>query len=85
MLDEWHEGTLAQAKIVQGYADTLLDIEDSYNHVPQNTDQCNAYMTLCQFYDICSAPVDLRATTIQHGYQENAWQPQERSTEKETR
>jgi hypothetical protein len=82
MLDEWHANTLTQIEMIQDRVDATAGDPEGFNSIPQNTDACSNYASLCQYYDICSAPVALRLNTIDHAYGEHTWNPADRVVEK---
>ena len=73
-LEEWRVGTIKQIKRIEA------TIEDSSEtELPeQNTDSCHSFNSLCPYYDVCSAPQDLRVTYLDNMFEQDLWEPETR-------
>lgn len=71
MLEEWRVGTVDQIKRLKGYIEEF----DSEHLPPQNTDACHSFNSLCPFYDVCSAPPEVRVTYLDSMFDTDFWDP----------
>jgi hypothetical protein len=75
-LDEWEDDMRRHVREVQR-------MREEYNNqhlTPrQNGDNCNSFNRLCQYYDLCSLPREMRDTTLEQLYDIDHWDPLERA------
>ena len=75
-LDEWWDDMTRHVKEVRNMR-TLY--EGAHITPRQNGDNCNSYNRLCNFYDLCSLPREMRDTVAEDLYDIDAWDPLERA------
>ena len=81
-LTEWLDDTKKQITTIQHNIDEVRKgVNCHFVLPPQNSNACNDFNRLCQFYDLCSSPREYRATQAKQLYDIHQWNPLETSEE----